>query len=334
MSNIQDFSIGNNGEVILNPGFTDLLGAASLAAYTDFEKEKDATYTPSNLSFNTHEFVFQKRFHGYDNTPWGNGARERFGLIYQYSGAPDVYLFAFRGTSSPLDMLEDLESGLTADFAPYRRPANFPEKVEVGRGFYHIYTNTDVSMPTSMQQQVFEYIDALAVKPKQIIITGHSLGCSLATLFALDVAASQPGTLITNMNFASPRVGKESFEKAYESVYKLKERTVRIRNQYDVVPKVPFKGEPFEFKHVGLPFLVSYSPSSLEHLPSTFAEAWHSLLNYRYVVDRAVKNSPQVWKGDFEDQASKGVKMCSYNPDKHKLRWKFKRFKKFLRSFS
>ena len=330
MNNINDFSIDANGQVALNADFTKLVGAAALGAYTDFEKEKDASYTPPNLNLGDKDFVFQQRFYGYDNTPWGAGVKERFGLIYQYSGAPDVYLFAFRGTSSPMDMLEDLEAAVATDFSPFHRPEDFPANVEVGLGFYHIYTNTSADMPTSMQQQVFEAIETLPVKPKHIIITGHSLGCSLGTLFALDLAASLPNIGITNMNFASPRVGKASFASAYDDQYQLKNRTVRIRNHYDLVPKVPFTHEPFTYQHVGLQFLVSFSPRSLEHLPSTFVLAWHSVLNYRYVTDKAVDNTPQVWTGDFDDQVSKGVKMISYNPHEHKPKWTFDGFKKHL----
>jgi triacylglycerol lipase len=309
-----DFKSDAEGNVHLDPTFTTLVGAASLEAYTDYENSSNPSYTPPDLNYGTRPYVFLERFTGFDNVAWGSGAEERFGLIYQWSARPDYYLIAFRGTSSAYDMVLDLESPVAVEFKPYHSQGHFPHPVHVGDGFYKIYSTRSSSMTLSMQGQLFRDIANLPTPPTQIIITGHSLGCALGSLFALDLAASLPEIAIINVNFASPRVGTGTFERAYDHTYGLQKKTVRVRNGYDLVPKVPPEFAPFDFRHVGLEFPVSFTVESYHIDPLLIVESWHSLLNYRYVVDRAVKQSPQVWTGTFPDQAYKKWNMVSYDP--------------------
>ena len=309
---IQTDSAGN---VHLDPTLTTLVGAASLEAYTDYANSNSPNYTPPNLNYGSRPFVFLKRFTGFDDVIWGTGKEERFGLIYQWSARSDTYLIAFRGTSSVYDMVLDLESAVTAEFRPWQDPGNFPAPVYVGDGFNKIYASKNQSMAASMQGQLFDDIVKLPTPPTTIIIPGHSLGCALASLFTLDLAVSQPQIAAINVNFASPRVGTESWQNTYNITYGLEDRTVRIRNSFDVVPKLPPEGYPFDFRHIGLMFPVSFGLKSYLHIDvPLIIDSWHSLLNYRYVVDRAVKNSPQVWTGEFQDQAYKKWEMVSYDP--------------------
>ena len=324
MPNLEPEFHVEDGSVRISPAFTELTGAASLAAYTDYLEETNPHYTnPPNLAYGTKPFKFVSRFTGYDTVPWGTGKEERFGLIYQWSAIPDVYLFAFRGTSSVYDMWKDLESAEVSNFSPYRRPTGFPNTVHVGEGFNSIYTKKNASMSASMQDQLFTAVSQLPTTPKTIYITGHSLGCALGSLFALDLAASLPGINIVNFNFASPRVGTSTWKHAYDDLYQLESRTVRIRNDYDLVPKVPFEYWPFDFQHVGQDFTLSFTLDSFTHDPVVIIEAWHSLLNYRYVLQRATPNTPQVWTGQFKDQAQTHPSwpMTSYDPDAKMLDW-------------
>ncbi len=332
MENNEQFSINSSGQVVLNSTFTELVGNASLGAYTDYENRNNPSYVPPALNYGTRPFQYVTRFTGFDSVPWGSGQEERFGLIYQWSARADVYLFAFRGTSSAYDMWKDLESASTANFNPYHRPSNFPNVVHVGKGFNDIYATKNSSMLASMQGQLFNAIKQLPTKPRQIIITGHSLGCALGSLFALDVAASLPGIQITNMNFASPRVGTGTWETTYDTMYALRPHTIRVRNDYDLVPTVPPEWSPFDFRHVGRQFDVSYSPTSYFHNPVDIVEAWHSLLNYRYVVYQAVTNSPQIWTGKFKNQAKPHFDMESYKPNTQTIDWASGELKKVLES--
>lgn len=314
MDNSTGFKRDSDGTLHLDPTLTELAGAASLEAYTDYANSSNPHYTPPNLNYGTRPYVFLERFTGFDDVAWGSGAEERFGLIYQWSARPDYYLIAFRGTSSVYDMVLDLESPVPVEFKPFHAHGNFPYPVHVGDGFYKIYSTRDSSMKTSMQGQLFREIASFSPPPRHIIITGHSLGCALGSLFALDMAASLGQTSFTNINFASPRVGTGSWQDAYNNTYGLENKTLRVRNTYDLVPKLPPEYAPFDFRHVGSEFPVSITVESYHIDFPLVVESWHSLLNYRYVVDRAVKQSPQVWTGTFPDQAYKQWNMVSSDP--------------------
>lgn len=98
-------------------------------------------------------------------------------------------------------------------------------------------------------------------------MTGHSLGASLATLFAF-LAAAEPDSMIpkpvTCISIGSSYIGDSSFRSAHQFLEGLKRlRHVRISNHKDPVtltPKVSFRWNFFDkeghggtaFKHVGL----------------------------------------------------------------------------------
>lgn len=303
-----------SGGVYLDPNLAALLGNASLEAYTDFSKANEPTYTPPALVYGTTTFNYVNRFTGFDDVAWGSGSEERYGVIYQWSAKSDVYLIAFRGTSSAYDMVLDLESATTIAFSPYQNNENFPSDVHVGDGFNKIYSTKNHSMSASMQQQIFDFITSLPTPPSQIVITGHSLGSALASLFTLDVAASLPEISVANINFASPRVGPAKWQTIYNQTYNLQNSTVEIRNSYDLVPKVPTSQWPFDFRDVGNLFPVSFSVKNYHIDFGEIVLAWHALKNYQYVVNNATVNSPQVWTGQFTDQAYPTWEMVSYNP--------------------
>ena len=76
-----------------------------------------------------------------------------------------------------------------------------------------------------------------------ITVVGHSLGASLATLNAVDLAAnganapadsSKPPCPVTAFVYASPRVGDGNFKSAFASFPDL--RALHVKNAGDVVP--------------------------------------------------------------------------------------------------
>ncbi|KNC81501.1 hypothetical protein, variant [Sphaeroforma arctica JP610] len=91
-----------------------------------------------------------------------------------------------------------------------------------------------------------------------VFITGHSLGGSLATLFALDCAIRFPELKSTVYTFGSPRVGNKNFAAYYDEKVP---HTFRLVNDGDVVTGVPkFKGPSFlniTYKHVGTCYVLS-----------------------------------------------------------------------------
>lgn len=315
MNDISNITRDISGNTFLDPTFANLLAAASAAAYSDFANSSNPAYTPPALEFDGINFKFLLRFTGFDDVIWGSGEEERYALLYQSSSQSNTYLIAFRGTSSLDDMLLDLESGASLAFTPFNNTNSFPKNVYVGDGFNKIYTTKKQTMAASLQNQIFTALNKLPDAPTEIFITGHSLGGALASLFTLDMAVSLPDVGVTSITFASPRVGSSNWQTVYEQSYNLKNKTIRVRNLYDLVPKAPPSEWPFSFKDVGLEFPLSFSVEQDHIEVSDIILSWHALTNYTYVVTRAVTASPQVWTGEFPDQAHNGWNMISYNPD-------------------
>jgi hypothetical protein len=83
--------------------------------------------------------------------------------------------------------------------------------------------------------------------PRPTVVTGHSLGSALSTLFALENAEKQKFDISTLCTFASPRVGNGEFVRLFNG---LPINSWRIVNTDDEVPKLPFRLPLFDYQHV------------------------------------------------------------------------------------
>lgn len=84
----------------------------------------------------------------------------------------------------------------------------------------------------------------------EIIVTGHSLGAALATLFSFELS-KKTTNLIKLVTFASPRIGNYEFKTEFESTKHLVH--YRITNNRDIVTAIPF----FNYYHVGINIFIS-----------------------------------------------------------------------------
>jgi hypothetical protein len=130
-------------------------------------------------------------------------------------------------------------------------------KPRVHYGFLNAY------MP--VRNQILQTIKELtSQKPKEIHITGHSLGGALATLCAADIRKTLK-LPVRMYNYGSPRVGNKKFKKLYN---KLVPDTFRFVNDKDGVPTIP----KIAYHHVGnLCYLdddgeISINPSTAEQI--------------------------------------------------------------------
>ena len=73
-----------------------------------------------------------------------------------------------------------------------------------------------------------------------ILVTGHSLGGALATLFAATIARRMSTVNVVCFVFGSPRVGNRKFVKGLKRIQNLS--IVRINSAYDIIPCVPWMG--------------------------------------------------------------------------------------------
>ncbi|CAI5986442.1 unnamed protein product, partial [Closterium sp. NIES-64] len=94
-----------------------------------------------------------------------------------------------------------------------------------------------------------------------IMVTGHSLGGALSTLFTYDLAQSdlkkQHGFTLSLYNFGSPRVGNHAFAARFNQ---LVGDSWRIANDHDIVPRVPY----VLYKHVATGVVLRPDSQKLE----------------------------------------------------------------------
>ena len=110
------------------------------------------------------------------------------------------------------------------------------------------------------------------------VVTGHSLGAALATLFVMENASKKKFDITTCCTFASPRVGNLDFARAFDQ---LPIDSWRIVNQLDLVPRLPPR----------IPVILEYDHVDTEYSFSSagFAQnnpvCWHVMETYLHFLD-------------------------------------------------
>jgi len=126
-------------------------------------------------------------------------------------------LLSLRGTQP--DDISDIAHDLNAVLTPW----SIGGRVQAGRvhaGFASAFGG--------LWEQIQKWLDKTKLDPKQLIITGHSLGAAMATLAA---SLWHPAWLVT---LGSPRVGDDAFVGSVQAG-----NTLRIVDCCDVVARVP-----------------------------------------------------------------------------------------------
>lgn len=143
-----------------------------------------------------------------------------------YQEFDDCVVLAFRGSKSAKDYLQD------SKYEMYPR-LMAGELVDVHDGFFEDFD--------SIITRIISWLSGRSMKP--VFVTGHSLGGAEAILAALELEA-RCFRVIGVYTFGQPRVGAANFRDVYNSAQKvpgptLKDRTWRVVNQNDIVPRVP-----------------------------------------------------------------------------------------------
>jgi triacylglycerol lipase len=199
-------------------------------------------------------------------------------------GDPQTAVVALRGTGSDMEWWDDFHW----DLVPFTQLANGGK---VAEGFYDIY-NTFGTMTPGQQQSTpapatFAADVAQAattglageVDPADlpVVVTGHSLGGSLATLLVADLTANT--TLKPQAwTFASPKTGDAVFAARYGALSTV---SWRIYNQVDVVPYFPV-----DISDSYQPVTTGYAINSLGQAKWSLSCA-HSLNTYMHVLSPA-----------------------------------------------
>ena len=296
-----------------------LLVEASIQAYNAFDK-KNPTVCNSAKVIPPDKYDFVECWTGVDAVFNEDKSVETYGVIFRSQQAPYTYIFAFRGTDSTKDLIDDFGFDQTT-FVPHNSEAEIPSDLRVEDGFYRIYVDSDGDTQ-SMQNQLFQLIKKYQASDKKIqelLITGHSLGCTMATLFTLDLALSGLGINALNYNFASPRVGNSTFVDFYEKQtlqQKTSIPTVRFQNVYDKVPCVPLEVQGYQ--HLPNAYLIAFYRDNITGKFDIVDN--HSVQNYKTVLACAFQHGG-VCTETFEYDNGKKIKSVKPEPDKVCTYW-------------
>jgi hypothetical protein len=245
-----------------------------------------------------------------DFAVFGEDIQQFYGFVARCDSDPYQHVIAVRGTEGWVEWWDD------AVFLPTTfEPA--PSAGLVHGGFYRIYRTMRVhkyqqapalgppqavpapaGAPASQSQksfadQVEDLLTSVPAAPRayhadgterkhHFVVTGHSLGAALCTLYVMEHAIKKRAnpkrqvTIDRLCTFASPRVGRSTFVDQFNA---LPIDKWRIANTQDIVPKVPpswlcgyrHVNDAYEFSSAGQ---VRFNPS-----------CWHSMLTYLHWLD-------------------------------------------------
>ena len=200
------------------------------------------------------------------------------GLICQTDPGRDVVI-PIRGTEGILEWAHDLNFD--------KVPCPFlPGAGQTDDGFTQMY-NSLTTDPGPDSQSVVKALPTLGFNEpvSSVTICGHSLGGALATLLALDLAATaaNPANAAyaqfrnpTVFTYASPRTGDSMFAATYNQVVT---NSNRIENRFDLVPHLPATW--MGYQHVLAPW--ELTPD--QHVKyDLYCE--HSITTYLYLMSR------------------------------------------------
>jgi hypothetical protein len=199
-----------------------------------------------------------------------------YGIVVHEIADPDNRIIAIRGTEGIVEWLDDAASIV---MVPFRQ---VPSAGRVALGFDKIYATMKVipvpaAVPTpaaavepELTGSFGDQLEQLALRretergvahtfaagrtrrERPTVVTGHSLGSALSTLFVLENSVKQKFDISLSSTLASPKVGNLEFMHIFDGLPLTSWRVVNIR---DVVPKLP-PTIPFilDYEHVAVAY--------------------------------------------------------------------------------
>lgn len=195
---------------------------------------------------------------------------QAFGAVALDGG---LAIVSFRGTqpNQPMDLLIDLNF----------RSVSWLGQGQVHEGFWKAYQSLDARIEAWLR----------SVRPRRLIVTGHSLGAAMATL----MAARRPDARL--VTFGSPLVGDSEFVRTFEG-----RDVARYVDCADLVTTVPFErlgyAEAAAMRYVDRGGVVHDPPTSAEWVEQDREEAksdyFHRLLRFGNAPSRDLADHAPV----------------------------------------
>ena len=209
----------------------------------DQYKEYVISATLANVSYSTSEQLtdlwlktknykdnISNIFSGVEKVPEFYSNNETGAYAFSMLKEKTLY-FIFRGTNDSQDVMIDLNFILV----PF---IEGNKKCKIHRGFLKQFS--------IIKEPILKTILENANNIEDIKFIGHSLGATLATLFAGYVASLHPQIKVLCHTFGSPRIGNKHYVKWFQENIS-SSNCVRIMNQKDPVAQIPMSGF---FQHV------------------------------------------------------------------------------------
>ena len=234
-----------------------------------------------------------------------------YGIVARSVADPTLRVIAIRGTESAVEWIDDG----AAILVPFHQ---VPSAGKVAYGFDKIYGSLKVvkySKPGTMALAVgaapetytgsfAEQLEQLAKSheaergialamtpeatrpPRPTVVTAHSLGSALATLFVMENDDKGKFDLTTVCTIASPRVGNQAFVDLFNQ---LPINSWRIVNTRDLVPKLPLHIPVVaDYEHVDVAY-----PFDSEGFAKNNLGCWHSMGTYLHWLDSSSPVLPE-----------------------------------------
>ena len=127
-----------------------LLIDAAIQAYNSFSEDDPRKCQTANIkSPDGYEFV--ECWNGTDSVFSAGKTVEVYGVVFRSCLAPYTYIFAFRGTDSLLDVIDDT-GAYFAPFVPFDKTASVDPGVLVEAGFWNVYTESETRAKSEVQR--------------------------------------------------------------------------------------------------------------------------------------------------------------------------------------
>jgi triacylglycerol lipase len=217
-------NINYTSDIVIPPIFRNDVSVydnyKSFSLFTLSEQTSSWSLDSHSVPVFSQDFIIQNEIKGWDKFAL---QYRRMGII-AYSDQQNIITGSFSGTVFKSQWIDDFNYAqvIVEEFG-----SSVPNDVAVHRGFYDFYK--------SMRVDFYKSIMSLYKNDTIILLTGHSLGGALATLFYVDLKAHgyQNVALYT---YGAPRVGNIKFSHYLNQLG----NCYRIMNTEDIVTNLPF----------------------------------------------------------------------------------------------